>query len=96
MKVIWTERAKETFYQNMSYLEEEWTESVIENFIEKTDESILVISSHPLLFPLVSKKKRVHKCLVVKQVSLFYRIIGDEIYLVTFWNNFQNPKKLKL
>ncbi len=96
MKVIWTEKAEETFHQNIAYLEEKWTQSVIDDFIEKTDESILAISNHPLVFPVVRKKKRVHKCLVVKQISLFYRVVGDEIYLVTFWNNFQNPKKLKL
>ncbi len=96
MKVLWSEEAKETFNQNILYLEKEWSQSVIDNFLDKTDEAISTISKHPLLFPVVSKENRVHKCLVVTQISLYYRIVKNEIHLITFWNNYQNPKKLKL
>ena len=95
-KVFWTTEAEETFNQNISYLENEWTEAVIENFISKTEESINTLKVNPLLYPLVNKKKSIHKCLVVKQVSLYYQVVAMRIYLITFWNNYRDPKKLKL
>ena len=96
MRVIWTEEAEVSFNQNISYLEEEWNESVIENFLDKTDEVIMTISKHPLAYPLVDSKEGIHKCLVVRQVSLYYVVLEDRIDLITFWNNYQDPKRLKL
>ena len=96
MKGFWTKEAEDTFNQNIAYLEEEWSKAVIENFIDKTEEAIAVIEKHPLVFPTVNKKKGIHKCLVVKQVSLYYRVLENRIDLLTFWNNYQNPKRLKL
>lgn len=96
MKIVWTQEAENTFMQNIAFLETEWNERVIANFIDKTEEALHIISLHPHIFPLANKKKGVRKCSVVKQVSLYYKVIGNAIYLVTFWNNYQTPSKLKL
>jgi plasmid stabilization system protein ParE len=96
MKVIWSPKAEETFSQNIDYLEENWNIAVIENFLQKTEEALDIISKHPLTFPLVSKKKRIHKYLVVSQISLYYQVSKTQISLIIFWNNYQNPKKLRL
>ncbi len=95
-KVYWTTEAEETFNKNITYLEQEWTETVIEGFINKTEEIINTIQANPLLYPVVNKRKGIHKCLIVKQVSLYYRITENRLELLTFWNNYQNPMKLKL
>ena len=94
--VYWTTEAEETFNKNITYLEQEWTETVIEGFINKTEEIINTIQANPLLYPVVNKRKGIHKCLIVKQVSLYYRITENRLELLTFWNNYQNPMKLKL
>ena len=96
MQVIWTPEAEATFNQNIAYLQQEWNDKVIERFIDKTDKLIILISEQPLLFPFAHKKKSIRKCLVVKQVSLYYRVQKDTVYLITFWNNYQHPHKLKL
>ena len=95
-KVFWTPEAEEKFNENISYLESEWTESVIDNFINKTEDALKIICSNPRAFPAINKKKGVHKCLLVKQVSLYYRIVEQRVELITFWNNYQDPNKLQL
>ena len=95
MKIFWTKEAEATFAENISYLEREWNADVIENFILKTENILSSIKKNPFLFPVVSKEKNIHKCIVVKQVSIYYKIKSEQIDLLTFWNNFQNPKKLK-
>ena len=95
-KVFWTPEAEEKFNENISYLESEWTESVIDNFINKTEDALKIICSTPRAFPAINKKKGVHKCLLVKQVSLYYRIVEQRVELITFWNNYQDPNKLQL
>jgi hypothetical protein len=71
MTVVWTLDAFDTFQQNLDYLSEEWSQSVIENFIQKTNEAIETIERNPLLYPISHKRKKVRKCPVVKQISLF-------------------------
>lgn len=96
MRVIWTPEVTATFNQNITFLEENWYESVIANFISKTDGAILFISRSPASFPVVDKAKGVRKILVVKQITPYYKVVDKTIFLLTFWNNYQDPKKLKL
>src|SRR5687768_16802555 len=96
MKVIWSPEAEVTFSQNISYLEENWSYAVIQNFFQRTEEAIALIAKTPPAFPVVNKRKRIHKCVLVKQISLYYQITETHVFLITFWNNYQDPKKLKL
>jgi len=96
MNVIWTVEAEETFNQNINYLLKEWNGAVVIRFIDDTAKAILSIEKNPALYPFISKKKKIRRCPVVKQVSFVYRADDSNIELITFWNNYQNPKKLKL
>lgn len=96
MTIHWTQEAIDSFADNISYLRNEWNEKVIQDFIENTEATLILIEKNPLLFPAVNKKKIFRKCLIVKQISLYYKIKKDRIDLISFWNNYQNPKKLKL
>lgn len=51
------------------------------------------IRKNPLQYP-ASKEKDIHRCVVVKQISLFFRIKGKDIELLVFWDNRQDPAKL--
>ena len=96
MIVVWAEEAKTSFQQNVNYLQENWDENVIEHFLDAVEHTTQLIESNPKLFPFYKKRKGVRKALVVKQVALFYRIKANHIELLLFWNNYQNPKRLKL
>jgi len=93
--IIWSPRAKITFANTLEYLNEEWTIKEIAAFIERTEIVLQHISNNPLLYSY-SKAADVHKCVVVKQVSLFYRVRADHIELLVFWDNRQNPERLLL
>ncbi|MBI1768535.1 MAG: type II toxin-antitoxin system RelE/ParE family toxin [Bacteroidetes bacterium] len=97
MKVVWTPEAKETFSSNIDYLLSEWGEQVTLDFLDRVDEVVFRIKSNPNLFPIIKREDNVHRCVVVKQISLYYRIVSaQEIDLITFWNNYQNPERLKI
>lgn len=91
--IIWAPRARFTYAQILEYLEEKWTPKEIDAFISRTEEVIDHICKNPLLFPY-SKESDTHKCVVVKQVSLFYRTKADAIELLIFWDNRQDPAKI--
>jgi plasmid stabilization system protein ParE len=94
-KVIWSPNATLTYYQILRYLDEKWTSKEIDAFVLRTEEAIDHICENPLLFPY-SVKNNIHRCVIVKQVSLFYQINNETIELLIFWDNRQNPVKLKL
>jgi plasmid stabilization system protein ParE len=93
--IIWSPVAKSSYYNILEYLEHHWTVKEIEVFFNRTEEVLEHISINPLLFPY-SKEGGIHKCVLVKQVSLFYRIKANNVELLLFWDTRQDPAKLVL
>lgn len=96
LKVSISARAEKNLDDLISYLETEWSARVKENFIKKLLNTINLISKNPHLFPASKIKKDVHKCLVTKHNSIYYRVIKSEIEIITIQDNRRNPQKLKL
>jgi plasmid stabilization system protein ParE len=97
-EIVWTKKADESYKKNIKYLEENWSEKVIEGFINKTDKQLALIADFPYSAIATPKSKNLRKILIVKQISCFYSINENKkrITVHLFWNNYQNPKKLKL
>lgn len=93
--IIWSPKAKSTYYQILEYLDENWTYIEIINFIDRTEEALNFISNSPFQY-LKSAKADIHRCVLIKQVSLFYRFNSDTVELLLFWDNRQDPAKLLL
>ncbi|MBS1527568.1 MAG: hypothetical protein JST19_18110 [Bacteroidetes bacterium] len=93
--ISWSPEARITYYRLLDYLDERWTFREIENLIDRTDEALSHISRNPLLYPY-SQESNAHRCVLVKQVSLFYRIKSNNVELLTFWDNRQDPARLVL
>lgn len=94
-QIIWSPTAKVSYYSILEYLNENWTFRELRAFVNRTDYVIKHIQLNPLLYSF-SKKSGTHKCVLVKQVSLFYRINGDFVELLVFWDTRQNPAKISL
>jgi plasmid stabilization system protein ParE len=93
----WTSEAARTLEQNLEYLEDEWGNQVINNFLDRVEEVLENIRGNPQLYPLHRPKDTVRRCAVHKRVILFYKIVDDRhIDLLTFWNTYQDPDKLKV
>ena len=78
----------------MEYLSFKWSERSVHNFNKKAFKVIEMISHHPNIYKL-SEFKSIHTAVITKQTSLFYALEDSKIFLITFWDNRQNPAKLK-
>jgi plasmid stabilization system protein ParE len=96
MKVTISERAERNLDDLMEYLEKKWSVKVKENFRQKLLSTVHLISKNPHLYPVSQIKKGVHKCVVTKHNSIYYRVAKNEIEIITIQDNRRNPKKLKL
>ena len=52
------------------------------------------ISIHPNSCQESKEMKGIFKCIITKQSSFFYRILLDEIEIITFFDNRQNQKSI--
>ncbi|MTH17425.1 type II toxin-antitoxin system RelE/ParE family toxin [Flavobacterium sp. LC2016-01] len=95
MNVIWAPQAKKDFWNNIDYLEAEWSERVALSFIEKVNTTIELLKNDNVLF-IKTNFKSVYKIVITKQISLYYRIENTNLELLRFWNTFQDTKKFKL
>lgn len=93
--VIISKTAEKKLEKLFNYLLEEWSLKVKNDFIKKLDKSIDVIKSKPKSFPESSINKGLRKCVVTKQISLFYRFDAKNIYILTLFDTRQHPNRLK-
>lgn len=96
MKVSWSVEAIDDFEKNIHYLRREFSQTDIIQFINKTENILTEISTKPKLFRKTNYRD-IHVVPTVPAITLFYRIISDnEVELIRFWNNYQNPDSLIL
>jgi addiction module RelE/StbE family toxin len=85
-EIIWTKRAVKKFNKIISYLEEDWNESVTENFVQATYHKIELLIAQPYLGSLENSKLDIRGILISKHNRLFYRVIDDKIILINFFD----------
>jgi len=94
--IVFSERALGELTSILEYLESEWSFRISNEFTKILDEKINNIRSNPYLYPPFKNKIQLRRCVVTKQVSMFYSINNSEIQIITLFDNRKNPKKLKL
>jgi plasmid stabilization system protein ParE len=94
--VRWNKLARLDYFQNISYLQQNWSEKDAQNFIDKVFEIENMLAKGNVEFQNTDRVG-IKRCVINKQISLFYRVVDDRnIELLRFWNNNMNSKNLNL
>jgi plasmid stabilization system protein ParE len=91
--IWWSPAARESYLTNIGYLKQKWTVREIKIFVKRTSQAINLIAKNPSLFQY-SKESDTYRCVITKQITLYYRIKHNRIELLTFWDNRKDPKTL--
>lgn len=94
-KIILSKRASNRLEKLFNYLEFEWSLKVKNDFIKKLDNSLNQIQKFPESCQQTSFVKGLHKLIITKQTSLFYRFDAETITIITVFDNRMNPERLK-
>ncbi len=96
-EIIWSGRSIDTYNAIIDYLLKEWTDKEIYNFATRVSDKLKILKLQPRIGMVVNKRQNIYRTLVHKRVTLVYHYkpLKKEIELVTFWQNSQNPKRLK-
>jgi hypothetical protein len=95
MKIEWAFAAKIDYWKNIEYLENHWSEKEVLNFINEIEYSLNLLAKENVLF-IKSDYSNVYKMVVIKQITIYYSIENETIYLLRFWNNYQDLSNFKL
>lgn len=96
IKITWSPKALKSYIHIADFILEKWSKKEVKKFSDITSSTILQIAQNPELFVASKHKKNIRKGFITKHTSLIYKVKTNEIELVLFWDNRQNPKKLKL
>lgn len=96
--VLWTQRARTSYYTVLDYLYENWTHKEMEQFTNRINLVLKAIGKNPRLFPSSKINKKARKAFIDKNNSLFYSVNSykKQIVVLNFYDNRQNPKKFSI
>lgn len=95
LQINWSHRSKQDLISILTYLEKNWTSQVIEKFLDKVEKKLFLLSEMPYMCRVSLVRKNVRRCVLTKQIVLYYRVKENEIELITFFDAHQDPEKLK-
>ncbi len=74
MSVYLSQTAYDQLHELLDYLEANWSSTVSDNFLNKLERTMEVISNMPYSFPAADKFPGLRKCVVTSQTIAYYRI----------------------
>jgi len=93
--IILSELAGEKLDAVLDYLIEEWSQKSSDDFFVKFEDKL----NHIAFFPescIKSKKHfNLHFCVVTKQTSFLYRILKEQIEVITVFDNRSSNKSIR-
>jgi len=95
-KIVWTDFALKELESTIEFLEENWTEKELRNLVAKLEEILSLISQNPNLFQVSNIKKEIRRVVVLSHNTLYYRVVKEQIEIISFFSNRQSPMKRKL
>jgi plasmid stabilization system protein ParE len=95
-KILWTDFALKELENTIEYLEENWTKKELQNLALNIEETLKLISQNPELFQVSIIKKDIRRAIILSHNTMYYRVKNNQIEIISFFSNRQNPKKRKL
>jgi plasmid stabilization system protein ParE len=92
--VLLTPIAKDDLENVMTYLFENWSLNVLENFLALYEPKIATIADYPDRFPVIHQKSGLRKAVLTRHNIILYREKPDHIEVISVFDTRQNPVKL--
>ncbi len=95
LTIFWSKRADAKFDKIIKFLNEEWGETATKTFVRKVYDFIELLQEFPEIGTLENKESNIRGFVIVKQLTLFYKISQNKIILLNFFDNRMNPQRKK-
>jgi plasmid stabilization system protein ParE len=96
LKIRWTEEATKNLESIIEYLKTNWTSKEVKKFFQKLEKQLLLLSIFPEAYPLSLKKKKIHRCVLTKNLTIYYTVDEEFLVLLSIFDTRQHPSKVKI
>ena len=95
LTIVWTKRAEHGYDRIIKYLEKNWTEREIRNFLKETEQFFELLAQYPEILHRTSYHKNVYRGPINKHTMLTYRVKPrkNEIELINIRSSRKKPLK---
>jgi len=96
LKILYSQRAKLEYKRILLYVIQDfglYKAIQIDRLFEKI---IFQISINPGMYPVFNRKRNIRRCVISSQTSLYNRISGGNLELISFRGNLMNPNEINL
>jgi len=93
LKIFWTKRAFKKFTGILAYLEEEYGEGSTTAFAIKVHTLVDNLQDFPELGAIQNIEHQIRGFVIVKQVTIFYKVYQDHISILNLFDNRKHPNK---
>jgi plasmid stabilization system protein ParE len=94
-EIKWTKTAAKNFDKVIDYLENNWPEKVVRDFVNRTSDLLDLLSELPEIGEVQDKNRQIRGILITKHNKLFYRIDKNVLIVLKIFDTRKNPKKLR-
>jgi len=91
LEIAFSADALEILLSITNYIERNWGSKKSEKFLETVHKTLDLVSKNPYMFKASLIEDSVRKGFISKQTSFFYEIHENEIFILFFWDNQQEP-----
>jgi len=95
LKIRWTEEATKNLEGIIVYLEANWTTQELSKFFLKFEKQLIILSNFPEAYSISQKSGRIHRCVFTKNLTIYYKVTDNSIFLLSLFDTRQDPAKLK-
>ena len=93
LKIFWTKRAARNFETTLIYLEEKFGLATAKSFAKKIYNFLDYLSEFPEIGSNDNVEKQIRGFVIVKQVTIYYKIFDEHLKILSLFDIRQNPKK---
>ena len=95
LTIFWSKKADQNFDKIIKFINEEWGESVTMVFVRKVYDFLDILQEFSEIVTIENRERNIRGFVIVKQLTLFYKVCQNKIILLNFFNNRMNPKRTK-
>jgi len=90
--IKWTKRAEINFDKTVQYIETEWGEKSAKKFVVKVSRLLTILKTYPEIGKIEIPEKGIRSFVFSRQNTVFYRIKGESIIVLSIFDNRKDPK----
>lgn len=94
-KIIIPDATQSKIEDLLEYLEIKWSDRIRKKFANKLYQAVKIIQNNPEAFPKSESNKKLHKCVITKQSTLFYKFNTKRVEIIAFLTHDKTQIKLR-